>query len=140
MIRLVPSVVGVVVVTCLVALPSTAFAQAFIVGVVRDTSGAILPGVTVEAASPALIEKILPEEIEPIAAFLAATAGPNRAAPAAQPADAARAAADPASNEARAIMQRQCTRCHDMATAAIYLASDAGSWVTGQILTVAGGL
>jgi NAD(P)-dependent dehydrogenase (short-subunit alcohol dehydrogenase family) len=28
----------------------------------------------------------------------------------------------------------------DMATAAIYLASDAGSWVTGQILTVAGGL
>jgi hypothetical protein len=58
MIRLVPSVVGVVVVTCLVALPSTAFAQAFIVGVVRDTSGAILPGVTVEAASPALVEKI----------------------------------------------------------------------------------
>jgi NAD(P)-dependent dehydrogenase (short-subunit alcohol dehydrogenase family) len=28
----------------------------------------------------------------------------------------------------------------DMASAAIYLASDAGSWVTGQILTVAGGL
>jgi hypothetical protein len=29
-----------------------------IAGVVRDTSGAVLPGVTVEAASPALIEKI----------------------------------------------------------------------------------
>jgi NAD(P)-dependent dehydrogenase (short-subunit alcohol dehydrogenase family) len=28
----------------------------------------------------------------------------------------------------------------DMAAAAIYLASDAGSWVTGQILTVSGGL
>ena len=28
----------------------------------------------------------------------------------------------------------------DMAGAAIYLASDAGSWVTGQIITVAGGL
>lgn len=28
----------------------------------------------------------------------------------------------------------------DMASAAIYLASDAGGWVTGQILTVAGGL
>ena len=28
-----------------------------IAGVVRDTSGAVLPGVTVEAASPALIEK-----------------------------------------------------------------------------------
>jgi hypothetical protein len=27
-------------------------------GVVRDESGAVLPGVTVEAASPALIEKV----------------------------------------------------------------------------------
>src|SRR5690242_18008706 len=27
-------------------------------GVVRDASGAVLPGVTVEAASPALIEKV----------------------------------------------------------------------------------
>src|SRR2546428_40924 len=40
-------------------LPSpAAYAQASITGVVRDTSGAVLPGVTVEAASPALIEKI----------------------------------------------------------------------------------
>ena len=37
---------------------SVAFAQASIAGVVRDTSGAVLPGVTVEAASPALIEKV----------------------------------------------------------------------------------
>ena len=29
-----------------------------IAGVVRDTSGAVLPGVSVEAASPALIEKV----------------------------------------------------------------------------------
>src|SRR5436190_20092369 len=29
-----------------------------IAGTVRDTSGAVLPGVTVEAASPALIEKV----------------------------------------------------------------------------------
>ena len=29
-----------------------------IAGVVRDTSGAVLPGVTVEASSPALIEKV----------------------------------------------------------------------------------
>src|SRR5262245_21396422 len=29
-----------------------------IAGVVRDTSGGVLPGVTVEAASPALIEKV----------------------------------------------------------------------------------
>jgi hypothetical protein len=42
---------------CLAAWPSLAHAQSAIAGVVRDTSGAVLPGVTVEAASPALIEK-----------------------------------------------------------------------------------
>ena len=41
-----------------VAFASAAFAQASITGVVRDPSGAILPGVTVEASSPALIEKV----------------------------------------------------------------------------------
>src|SRR5437867_1150897 len=34
-----------------------AYAQSF-AGVVKDTSGAVLPGVTVEASSPALIEKV----------------------------------------------------------------------------------
>src|SRR6188508_1292133 len=38
-------------------LPASVFAQASLTGVVRDTSGGVLPGVTVEAASPALIEK-----------------------------------------------------------------------------------
>jgi hypothetical protein len=38
-------------------LPAAAHAQASITGVVRDTTGAVLPGVTVEASSPALIEK-----------------------------------------------------------------------------------
>lgn len=42
----------------LVILPSAVYAQASIAGVVRDTSGAVLPGVSVEAASPALIEKV----------------------------------------------------------------------------------
>src|SRR6266540_2547235 len=37
--------------------PTTASAQVGIAGVVRDTSGAVMPGVTVEASSPALIEK-----------------------------------------------------------------------------------
>jgi hypothetical protein len=41
-----------------VFVPAMAFAQASITGTVRDTSGAVLPGVTVEAASPALIEKV----------------------------------------------------------------------------------
>jgi hypothetical protein len=39
-------------------LPAAAWAQSSITGVVRDTSGGVLPGVTVEAASPALIEKV----------------------------------------------------------------------------------
>jgi hypothetical protein len=39
-------------------VPSLAHAQATLAGVVRDGSGGILPGVTVEAASPALIEKV----------------------------------------------------------------------------------
>ena len=39
-------------------LPSAAYAQAAITGVVRDVSGGVLPGVTVEAASPVLIEKV----------------------------------------------------------------------------------
>ena len=42
----------------LVLVPAFAFAQATIAGTVRDTSGAVLPGVTVEATSPALIEKV----------------------------------------------------------------------------------
>ena len=42
----------------LVLLPAAAFAQATITGVVRDGSGAVLPGVVVEAASDALIEKV----------------------------------------------------------------------------------
>ena len=42
---------------CLVTLPALAHAQSAIVGVAKDTSGAVLPGVTVEAASNALIEK-----------------------------------------------------------------------------------
>jgi hypothetical protein len=45
----------------LALLPAAAFAQGqtgSIAGTVRDTSNAVLPGVTVEAASPALIEKV----------------------------------------------------------------------------------
>ncbi|MGH9253318.1 MAG: carboxypeptidase-like regulatory domain-containing protein, partial [Vicinamibacterales bacterium] len=51
-----------IVVVCLSLLPAFAWAQvadsASIAGVVRDASGAVLPGVTVEAASPALIDKV----------------------------------------------------------------------------------
>jgi hypothetical protein len=36
----------------------TAYAQSAFAGVVKDTTGAVLPGVTVEASSPVLIEKV----------------------------------------------------------------------------------
>ena len=42
----------------IVSVPMPAFAQATLAGLVRDTSGAVLPGVTVEASSPVLIEKV----------------------------------------------------------------------------------
>ena len=42
----------------LIAAPSVALAQSGINGQVTDTTGAVLPGVTVEAASPELIEKV----------------------------------------------------------------------------------
>jgi hypothetical protein len=54
--RVVPS--RLLAVLFLLTLPASVFAQASITGVVKDTSGAVLPGVTVEASSPALIEKI----------------------------------------------------------------------------------
>ncbi len=41
----------------LVAAPSSALAQSAIAGLVRDTTGAVLPGVQVEASSDVLIEK-----------------------------------------------------------------------------------
>ena len=46
----------------LIAVPALGFAQgigaASVAGVVKDASGAVLPGVTVEASSPVLIEKV----------------------------------------------------------------------------------
>ena len=41
-----------------VLFATSAFGQAVIAGTVRDTSGAVLPGVAVEATSPVLIEKV----------------------------------------------------------------------------------
>src|SRR5262249_52734058 len=45
---------------CLLAITSPAWSQqaSGISGIVRDASGAVLPGVTVEASSPVLIEKV----------------------------------------------------------------------------------
>ena len=46
------------VIAWLALMPTLAFAQGTLTGTVRDASGAVLPGVTVEAASPALTEKV----------------------------------------------------------------------------------
>src|SRR5881396_2313499 len=51
-------VLSLLVVAALVALPAAARAQSAIAGVVKDATGAVMPGVTVEASSPALIERV----------------------------------------------------------------------------------
>jgi hypothetical protein len=43
---------------CVVVFPGVSWAQVSLAGTVKDTSGAVLPGVTVEASSPVLIEKV----------------------------------------------------------------------------------
>src|SRR5216117_767767 len=49
---------AVLILTAALLLPSAAFAQGTLTGTVRDESGGVLPGVSVEAASPVLIEKV----------------------------------------------------------------------------------
>src|SRR5687768_11610744 len=51
------TVVGAVLAAVLIPNSAAAQGDASITGVIRDASGAVLPGVTVEARSPALIEK-----------------------------------------------------------------------------------
>ena len=48
--------IGIAALAAVIMLPALASAQGAIAGLVKDNSGAVLPGVTVEAASPALIE------------------------------------------------------------------------------------
>src|SRR5205823_2399701 len=49
---------GLVVVIGVAAMPASVFAQPSIAGSVKDSSGGALPGVTVEATSPVLIERV----------------------------------------------------------------------------------
>src|SRR5256885_14843007 len=41
----------------LLVMSGAAYAQTSLAGIVKDSSGAVLPGVTVEASSPVLLEK-----------------------------------------------------------------------------------
>jgi hypothetical protein len=50
--------IGLFVLCVLAVLPDRALAQSSIVGVVKDDTGGVLPGVTVEVTSPVLIEKM----------------------------------------------------------------------------------
>jgi hypothetical protein len=52
------SAIRILLVGLLMLVPSMASAQATITGIVKDASGGVLPGVTVEATSPDLIEKV----------------------------------------------------------------------------------
>jgi hypothetical protein len=52
-----PVIGALLVLVALVFAPTASFAQVALAGTVKDSSGAVLPGVTVEAASPVLIEK-----------------------------------------------------------------------------------
>src|SRR5204863_7161881 len=52
-----PRTRALVVLMFVAGVPASAYAQATLAGVVRDSSGAVLPGVTVDASSPALIER-----------------------------------------------------------------------------------
>src|SRR5438128_5587040 len=56
--RRIVTVTAAVAVISALFIPTIAHAQASITGVVKDSAGAVLPGVTVEAASPVLIEKV----------------------------------------------------------------------------------
>src|SRR5262249_40896673 len=56
--RVFPGVVAIVSAVFLANAPAAAQERASIVGMVQDSSGAVLPGVTVEASSPALIERV----------------------------------------------------------------------------------
>jgi hypothetical protein len=48
---------GLLAIALVASVPMAAFAQGTLSGLVRDASGGVLPGVTVEASSPVLIEK-----------------------------------------------------------------------------------
>src|SRR5262245_38978746 len=48
---------GLVAIAFLTLTPSVVFAQSGFAGTVKDSTGAVLPGVTIEASSPTLIER-----------------------------------------------------------------------------------
>jgi mono/diheme cytochrome c family protein len=85
--------------------------------------------------------QIMPDEIEPVTAFLAANAGGNRQTTT-QASGGGRQGAGGSGQglgqqtpgaEGRAILQRTCQQCHDMATATTKLASEDWTAVIGRM-------
>ena len=81
--------------------------------------------------------QVMPDEVEAVTAFLASNAGGN-GQPASRTANAGRAGRDDQQmpeGEGRAILQRTCQQCHDLATASTKLASEEWGAVIAKMMT-----
>jgi len=83
--------------------------------------------------------QVMPDEIEPVTAFLAATAGSGTQTSAQTPgrgrAGGGGPGQQPAEADGRAILQRNCQQCHELATASKKLASEDWSVVITRMVT-----
>jgi mono/diheme cytochrome c family protein len=81
--------------------------------------------------------QVMPDEIMPVTAFLAATAGSGGPAVAQTPGEGQRGRTDRQTPEAdgRAILQRSCLQCHDLATASTKPASEDWNAVISKMMT-----
>ena len=75
---------------------------------------------------------VLPDEIEPIAAYLVTTFGPNSPRPSSPDQARGGAAQQLPAAEGRSLLERSCIQCHDMQTSTAKVASRE-EW--GQIMT-----
>lgn len=81
--------------------------------------------------------QLMPDEIMPVTAFLAATAGSGGQAVAQRSGEGQRLRTDRQTPEAdgRAILQRSCLQCHDLATASTKPASEDWNAVIAKMMT-----
>jgi cytochrome c5 len=82
--------------------------------------------------------QILPDEVEPLTAYLTATAGPrpsSAAKPAVSPAAGSAANNTALEAEGKSILGRQCARCHDLEAAMRKPASDDWAAVIARMVT-----
>jgi mono/diheme cytochrome c family protein len=85
--------------------------------------------------------QIMPDEMDFVTAFLVATAGGNRETATQAPGGGrrpGRAEQQAPEAEGRAVLQRTCQQCHDMATATTKLASEDWTAVIAKMMTYGG--